>query len=96
MTRTAIAAGCAIVAVIAAGYVRNQDATVSKAAIETHTWACAFKNGLRQDYLATRRYIIDVRRGRRQLIPGITMADLRDGQERRLGRILETRSLDCT
>jgi hypothetical protein len=77
------------------GYYRTT-AEVRDIATETHAWACAFKGGLRQDYLVTRDFMRDVRFGRRDPIRGITRVDLLDGQRRRLDRIAETRTLDCS
>jgi hypothetical protein len=77
------------------GYYRTT-AEVRDIATETHAWACAFKGGLRQDYLVTRDFMRDVRFGRRDPIRGITRADLLDSQRRRLARIDETRTLDCS
>lgn len=87
-----------VVLVIVASVVvyQHTDARTARAAAETHTWACAYKNGLRQDYLATRAFVIDIKRGLRELPAGFTMTDIRDSQQRRLKRIAETRTLDCS
>ncbi len=52
------------------------DAKYQSVASESHSALCAFKNDLTRRHDDGERYVEDVKSGKRELIPGITIADL--------------------
>lgn len=71
------------------GYYLAQDGKQAKHAL------CAFQDSARQRYTDTEKYLDDVREGRRQLIPGLTEADLVRSLRRDRDTLDSIAFLDC-
>lgn len=54
----------------------HDQAQLEELAVETNAALCAFKSNLEQRALDAEQYIADVQDGKREVIPGITIADL--------------------
>lgn len=85
----------ALVLVVGA-YARSTDQETERLAAETHSALCAFKGDVAERQRTARQYLADVRSGRREPIPGITVAEIAEAVRTRQDTLDALSSLDCT
>lgn len=73
----------------------NQDRGIANLARETHDSLCAFRQDLASRQRDTENYIKDVEEGRRPIIQGITLAELRQSVANRQATLDSLSELDC-
>jgi hypothetical protein len=92
-----------LVVVVMAGVVlagatatHNQGAELRRVAVETHGALCALKVDLERRAVASEQYVEDVEEGRRRLIKGITLTDLRRSIDNQRATLASLSELDCS